>query len=128
MTYKPNFDKDLRFGEAREDAFVHVLLRSRIEHKSDRQCQSTGNLAIEFEQVCRDGQTRGSGIQLTEADRMVFEYADDCWLVVPTGVVKALARRAYAQGKHKWMGDGDNHHCVLIPIERFVHRPPVEAA
>lgn len=55
---KPDFDKDLRFGEAREDAFVHVLLKSKVEHKTDRKCPETGNVAVEFEQRCREHMAR----------------------------------------------------------------------
>jgi hypothetical protein len=123
MTYKPEFDKDLRFGEAREDAFINVLLRARVEHKSDRKCCETGNIAVEFEQRCRDGVVRPSGIALTKAERWAVEFDSECWLILPTNVVKAIAREAYDAGQHRWIGDGNNHHNVLVPIERFVVRP-----
>ena len=51
------FDIDLREGKAREDAFVHVFLQSKVEHKHDKQARFTGNLAVEMEQVCSDGET-----------------------------------------------------------------------
>ena len=118
MPYE-TFDIDLREGKAREDAFVHVFLRSRVEHKRDHKYAQTGNLAIEYEQVCSDGETRPSGIACTEADYWATEFLDSLWLVVPTPKVKDLARLAIKQGHHKWIGDGKNHHNALVPIQWF---------
>lgn len=123
MTYAPDFDKDLRFGEAREDAFVHVLLRSRVEHKTDRKCVETGNVAVEYEQRCRDGEIRKSGISLSKADRYAIEFVPDRWLIIPLDELKMLARRAIQEGKHKWIGDGNNHHNALVPFAWFREVP-----
>lgn len=114
------FDIDLRKGKAREDAFVHTLLRSQVEHKRDYLYAKTGNIAIEYKQVCSDGKTRLSGIGSTKADRWAIEFLDDCWLIVPTEKVKSLTRRAIKEGRHKWIGDGKNHHNALIPIGWFL--------
>ena len=114
--YYPNFDKDLREGKAREDAFVYVLLRARVEHKRDHKCVETGNVAIEYEQKCRDGEVRPSGIALTKADRYAIEFAAECWLVLPTEHMKELAKRAIREGRHRWIGDGNNHHNALVPF------------
>lgn len=114
------FDKDLREGKAREDAFVHVLLRSRVEHKRDKKCGKTGNISIEIEQICPDGQTRPSGVMMTTAEYFAIEYAPECWLIIPTEYVRALAKRAIIAGFNRWIGDGGNHHNALVPIEWFV--------
>lgn len=114
--YYPQFDKDLREGKAREDAFVHVLLRARVEHKRDKKAVDTGNLAIEYEQRCRDGEIRGSGIAITKADRYAIEFAPECWLVLPTERVKEMTRLAIKEGRHRWIGDGNNHHNALVPF------------
>ena len=113
------FDIDLREGKAREDAFVHVLLRSRIEHKRDHKFAETGNLAIEYQQRYPDGEVAPSGIAISEAGAWAFEFLENSWLVVPTEAVKVLARRAIKDGQHAWIGDGKNHHTALIPIEWF---------
>ena len=119
------FDIDLREGKAREDAFVHTFLRSRVEHKRDKKAARTGNIAIEFEQIGTDGEIRPSGVSITTAETIATEYAPENWLVNPTEDYKALARRAIREGKHKWIGDGKNHHTALVPIEWFV-RPKTE--
>lgn len=121
--YNPKFDKDLRDGQAREDAFVHVMLRARVEHKRDHKCVATGNIAIEYEQRCRDGLVHTSGIAKTEADRYAIEFAPECWLVIPTERVKALAKRAIRAGRHRWIGDGNNHHNALVPFTWFLEEP-----
>lgn len=110
------FDVDLRDGKAREDAFVHVLLRSRVEHKRDFLCVETGNLAIEYQQKDRDGLVRPSGISITEADYYAFEFLENRWMLVLTAELKNLTRRAIKDGRHKWIGDGNNHHNALVPI------------
>ena len=122
MAYE-TFDIDLREGKAREDAFVHVLLRSRVEHKRDKKAARTGNLALEYEQRCSDGVVRPSGIMATEAQFWAHEYASECWLVLPTETVKAITRRAIEAGKTAWIGDGKNHHNALVPIQWFVQSP-----
>ena len=114
------FDIDLRDGKAREEAFVHVLLRSRVEHKRDHKCDRTGNLAVEYEQKCRDGEIRPSGISITEAAYHAFEFLENRWLLVPTEDVKVLARRAITERRHSWIGDGSNHHNALVPIKWFL--------
>lgn len=123
MTYGPKFDKDLRDGEAREDAFVHVLLKAKVEHKHDRKCEETGNLAIEYEQVCSDGQTRPSGIAITEADWYAIEFAPDTWVLIPIERLKHLTRRAIREKRARWIGDEDNHHNALVPFDWIRQEP-----
>jgi hypothetical protein len=118
------FDKDLREGNAREDAFVHVLLRSRVEHKRDKKAARTGNIAIEVAQKCSDGEHRQSGVMVTTAERFAIEFFPECWLLLPTEYVRQLARRRMQQNLHQWIGDGGNHLNVLIPIEWFVRLEP----
>lgn len=114
------FDIDLREGKAREDAFVHVLLRNRVEHKRDFKFVETGNLAVEYEQRYSDGKVHPSGISITEAAFHAFEFLDNRWLLVLTEDLKGLARLAIKDGRHKWIGDGNNHHNALIPMSWFM--------
>lgn len=116
------FDIDLRHGEAREEAFVHVLLRSRVEHKRDKKAFSTGNVAVEIKQKCSDGIVRPSGIMATTAEFWAVEYFQECWLILPTEYVRSLADAAIAEEKAAWIGDGDNHFNALIPLGWFVYR------
>lgn len=126
MAYE-TFDIDLRDGKAREDAFVHVLLRSQVEHKRDKKAARTGNIAIEIAQKCRDGEHRDAGVMATTAQFFAVEYAPECWLLLPTEYVRNLARRAMRMDLHRWIGDGGNYLNALIPIEWFVRLPsPVE--
>ena len=108
---RPGFDLDLRDGQAREDALVHVLLRSRVEVKSDRQCRRSGRLFIEY---AWNG--RPSGIATTTADRWAIEYDDDCWVIVPTWRLRELAREAFRQGLTARGGDHDRSTGVLLPL------------
>lgn len=119
MAYE-TFDCDLREGKARENAFVHVLLRSRVEHKRDKKAARTGNIAIEVAQLCSDGEHRNSGVMVTTAESFAIEFFPECWLLLPTEYVRNLARRAMDEDRHRWIGDNNNHLNALIPIEWFV--------
>lgn len=125
MPYE-TFDKDLREGKAREDAFVHVLLRSRVEHKRDKKAARTGNVAIEVAQKCRDGEHHHAGVFATDAEYFAVEFFPECWLLMPTEYVRILARRAMKEDRHRWIGDGENHLNALVPIEWFVRLAPNE--
>ena len=120
MSPYETFDIDLRDGKARENAFVHVLLQSRVEHKRDKLAAKTGNIAVELEQVCSDGVKRPSGVMSTTAEYFAFEYYPEFWFIVPTKFVKNLARRAVEVGKAAWIGNDNNHYNALVPIEWFV--------
>ncbi len=114
---RSGFDIDLRDGQAREDAFVHVFLKARVEHKSDEKCRYTGNLFVEYEQ-----HGRPSGIAVTEADWWATEFDDDSWVIIPTERMKELARRAVQEGRAAAGGDDDNYKGALVPIEWVVGR------
>lgn len=122
---RAGFDIDLADGALREDAFARVLLdgRERFEHKRDYQCTDTGNVAIEFEASTLPngrGERYKSGISKCEAYWFVIEFAPDRRLMQPTEYVKDLARRAFREGRCKWVGDDNRFHCALVPVGRFV--------
>lgn len=119
------FDIDLRAGEAREDAFVHVFLQSRVEHKRDKRCTEwtngkcpTGNVCIEFQQSDGNGGKKDSGIAVSKADYWAIEFRFDNWMLVPTERVRELARRAWRQKLTKPTGDNGNV-SALVPIGWF---------
>ena len=58
MPYE-TFDIDLAEGKLREDAFGRLLCHTRFEHKHDKIHETSGNIAIEYEQKMPDGRWRG---------------------------------------------------------------------
>lgn len=113
---RAGFDIDLRHGEAGEQAFVHVFLKAKVEHKRDDKCRVTGNVFIEYKQ-----KGRPSGIAVTTANWWAIEYDEECWVIVPTDRLKALARQA-AKEPRRLVKGGDNnlYDGVLVPIEWLV--------
>jgi hypothetical protein len=91
------------------------MLKARIEVKSDGKCQSTGNLFVEYKQ-----KGRPSGLATTEAQRWAFEYAPDCWIIVPTQRLRGLCRLAYKQKRIQKGGDHNEYEGVLLPIQWLV--------
>jgi hypothetical protein len=114
---RQGFDLDLRHGQAREDALVHTLLASHVEVKSDGMCRRTGNLFVEF-------RYRGapSGVATTTAARWAFEFDDDCWLILPTTVVREAARRAFRENRYVIGGDFNQSEGALVPITWLMRR------
>lgn len=115
---REGFDIELRYGEAREDAFVWVLYEAdvaikTIEHKSDLACRRTGNVFVEYRQ-----KGRPSGISTTQSDYWATEFDDDCWVIIPTKRMKQIARRAMRdKGRRTRGGDFNNYEGVLVPIQ-----------
>src|SRR3954454_12200058 len=120
---REGFDVDLRHGLARENALVHLLLRAHVEVKSDGRCAETGRLFIEYR---HNG--RPSGIAVTTADRWAFEFDEDCWLIVPTNRLRAIARLAYRRGRIARGGDHNRSEGVLVPITWLTCAPNRGAA
>lgn len=122
---REGFDKDLLFGQAREDAFMRTLLGGAyIEHKADEKARETGNLFIEFE-TSRLPQGMGekypSGIGVTIAERWAQEFHDGCWILVPTDRIRQLIVSAH----QVWGGDDNRFHGALIPWRWLLVPPPV---
>lgn len=89
------FDIDLREGQAREDALVHVFLRDKVEVKSCRRARTSGKVFIEFyDHQKHAGQGGPSGLNVTTAHYWALEYDDCCWVVIPTERLKVLVDRA----------------------------------
>lgn len=110
---RAGFDIDLRDGKAREDAFAYVVLRARVEVKSDQIARRTGNVFVEYQQ-----KGRPSGIATTEADWWAFEVNDDCFVLVPTERVKLVADYVMANcpDKRKDGGDYNMYKGVAVPV------------
>lgn len=127
------FDGDLAEGKLAEDAFARILLGTRElwEHKKDRQCIHTGNVALEFETARFPdgaGDRWPSGIAVCQAYWFVIEFADELRLVMPTEKVKGLARCAIRDGRHRWIGDNHRFHNALVPVSWFVAVPKAATA
>jgi hypothetical protein len=92
-----------------------------FELKSETwQWEQTGNICIEY----RQGR-RPSGIAVTEVGDWVHELKRDgetlVYLMFPIERLKELARKAYAQGRHREGGGDDGRFCViLIPLSEIL--------
>lgn len=89
----------------------------RIEAKDETwQWRQTGNICVEYH-----NHGKRSGINATEADWWIHSlHADNGQLLVrlmfPVPVLRALARKAVADGKARVGGDGNYSSVALIPV------------
>lgn len=94
--YAPNFDLDLRHGQAGEQtvaAFIEGFTNGTIEVKSDRLAANTGNVYIEGECKRRDG-WQPSGIAATTATYWALVIGETVILGVPTEVLRNCYAKA----------------------------------
>lgn len=118
---RQGWDRDLKFGEARESAFVAALTDCHVECKSDQKARITGNVAIEIRQgSTTKGTGRSSGISITTSRWWAIEYEDDCWMVVRTSLLKAKVDAAIRKGWVVMCGDGNRYECALVPTDWLV--------
>ena len=109
------FDLDLKYGEGREDALYHVFTDAKVEVKSDRKAQRTGNVFIEYEY-----RGRPSGIAATTADWWALEVGLDRWVLIRTEALRDLARQAIRDGRSKYGGDHYRTQGALVPLKALL--------
>ena len=81
---QPHFDKDLKFGQQYENEFQEAV-EGKIECKTDRLCQKTGNVYIETE-----SRGKPSGINTTQSRNYAIclwtqDRTDQVWVLIPFG-------------------------------------------
>lgn len=110
-----NFDIDMEYGRRGENTLLDILETKRIEVKTDRIAQVTGNIAVEYR-----FRGRPSGISTTEADYWAFLLYDMTTIImVPTEKLKAIARDRYKKDEITLGGDDNASEMILIPIEEL---------
>jgi len=116
------FDIDLRDGEEREDAFAKVMKHEKVEHKRDYGAISSGNVYVEYEQLCSDGVWRPSGLATTDAAYWAFEVTESRWVVVATEELKAITRNVAMREPSRKCHGGDFNKTkgVKVPLAALV--------
>jgi len=103
---KPHFDLDLKFGQQKENELQEAI-EGKIECKTDRICQKTGNVFIEIE-------SRGklSGIYTTKSKYYAIclwleKRNHQIWVLIPTKILKKLMKSyPIKAGGDNWTSKG----------------------
>jgi hypothetical protein len=109
---QPHFDKDLKFGQQYENEFQEAV-EGKIECKTDRLCQKTGNVYIETE-----SRGKPSGINTTQSRNYAIclwtqNRTDQVWVLIPTAHLKKLmVKYPIKKGGDNWTSKGH-----IIPKE-----------
>ena len=113
--FNPHFDLCLEFGEKYENEFQKIVESKQLEIKTDKICQRTGNIFVEF-----DSRGQDSGLATTTAVYWVYclwseVRKEQTYVFIPTRRLKKLIK----QGNYKEMRGGDNWTSkgYLIPKE-----------
>ncbi len=115
----PNWENDLAFGESGEQRVIETLRslgNGKVEVKTDRRAEQTGNVYIEYE--CNGCP---SGLKTSDADWWAFVLGNRV-VFIPSQELRELAnhyaqmparRKEQTRGTHTTKG-------IVIPIERLV--------
>ena len=113
--FNPNFDICLEFGEKYENEFQKIIESKQIEVKTDKICQRTGNIFVEFESRGKE-----SGINTTTANYWVYclwtdKFKEQTYVFIPTRRLKKLIK----EKEYRVSNCGDNWTSkgYLIPKE-----------
>lgn len=113
--FNPHFDLCLEFGEKYENEFQKIVESKQLEVKTDKICQRTGNVFVEFESRGKD-----SGLATTTAVYWVYclwseVRKEQTYVFIPTRRLKKLIK----QNNYREMKGGDNWTSkgYLIPKE-----------
>jgi hypothetical protein len=107
------FDIDVSYGKEREHRFSDMI-HSKMEVKSDRKANITGNIYVEFESRGKPG-----GVASTEADVWVQEVDEDVFIVMPVSRMKELVRIHLDKYGETLGGDGHTSRGVLLRVSNL---------
>ena len=108
---RPHFDKDLKFGQVYENE-LQEMIEGKVEVKTDRLCQKTGNVFVEIED-----RGKPSGINNTKSNYYAFclykaERKKQTWILISTTILKKLMKKyPIKKGGDNWESRGH-----IIPV------------
>ena len=114
---RPNFDFDLKFGQDKENELIEIFKDEKVECKTDKLCQKTGNVFVEFQDA-----GKASGISITKATYYAFclfkpERKCQIWVLIPTAILKKLMKKyPIKNGGDNWEARGH-----IIPKEDLLN-------
>ena len=118
MKYNSDFRYDLKYGQ-KEEQFIHELLSTdgeiKLEVKSDRRAQITGNVYIEYE-----SRGKPSGISTSEADYYALKFLSGTVLLVPLDKLKRFCKQLPDKKKNKVGGDNNSSRGCLIKVHELM--------
>jgi hypothetical protein len=120
MEYNNDFRFDLEYGQIEGETWFHELVTNKkIEVKSDRKAELTGNVYIEYS-------SRGklSGIATSQSDFYVYKVAEDEAIIISTSKLKKKLNQLVLEGKAKKdVKGGDNNTSlgVLCKIKDLIN-------
>lgn len=113
MEYNSDFRYDLEFGKIDGESWFHnAVSNSKIEVKSDRLTETTGNVYIEYE-----SRGKPSGIRTTQSKFWVYKTSKGTAIMIETDELKRKLTKLIANKKAK-MGikGGDNNTSLGILV------------
>ena len=119
MEYNSDFRYDLKFGVVEGESWFHnIVSNSKVEVKTDRLTEKTGNVYIEYE-----SRGKPSGIVTSQADYWVYKVSEGRAISIEKEELKRKLRELVKNKKAR-MGvkGGDNNTSlgILVNIKELI--------
>ena len=119
MEYNSDFRYDLKFGVVEGESWFHnIVSNSKVEVKTDRLTEKTGNVYIEYE-----SRGKPSGIVTSQADYWVYKVSEGRAIIIEKEELKRKLRELVKNKKAR-MGvkGGDNNTSlgILVNIKELI--------
>jgi hypothetical protein len=119
MEFNSDFRYDLEFGVVEGESWFHnIVTNSKVEVKTDRLTEKTGNVYIEYE-----SRGKKSGISTSEADYWVYKVSEHRAIIIEKEELKRKLRELVRSGKAR-MGvkGGDNNTSlgILVNVKELI--------
>lgn len=114
MDFNSDFRYDLEFGQLDgENWFYEIVSGKKVEVKSDRLAEKTGNIYIEYE-----SRGKPSGIMTTEADVWVYKFGEGKALIYELDILRRRLNKLVAENKARvGVKGGDNNTSLGILVK-----------
>lgn len=89
-----------------------------FEVKQDKKADSTGNVAIEFQRILKDGTIRPTCLSISKADSYAYFIAGVIYLI-STNVLRNKINKSRTKKIVHGAGEGNRASIYLIPVKEF---------
>jgi hypothetical protein len=110
MEFNSDFKYDLLVGQVSEDRLAEILKYCKVEVKSDKIAQRTGNVFVEY-----SDRNKPSGISISESDYYCFEI-NGTYHLIETSILKEKCRKYFNTRNDVKGGDNNLAKGILLPI------------
>lgn len=86
-----------------------------VELKEDKRVMETGNIAVEYERILKDGTVRPTCISISKSDLYCYNFNDNFYFIETKKLKELVKNKPIVKG-----GDGMRSRCYLLKKEDYL--------